>query len=156
MTDAQDVFHSRRAQLTQAAEHWQRKLAYGDSNGWEGDRALVLYHAPLTDEIEVWYELPNTKPVLVFKVPAEGFDIHRVTSMLRDADHRRRSNEEIIADADAHNDAVIAETEAVKAETMAAANEKLGWAIRKDTGQHISPLHVTSNPVRPESDRMAP
>jgi uncharacterized protein involved in tellurium resistance len=108
----------------------------------------VLYFEPLTDEAVIQHELPNQKPVLVFKVPAEGFDIHRVTSLLRDADHRRRTPAEITAEVDAHNAKVEAEDQYQKDQAHEAVKEKLGWAIRKDTGNHISPLHITKNPYR--------
>ena len=150
MTTAQEnQFHARQARLSQSAQHWQNKLAYGDpSVHWEGDRALVLYHEVLTDEMVVQYELPNMKPQLVFKVPAEGFDIHRICSMLRDADGRRHSTEDQIAKVDAHNAKVEAEDQYRKDQSSEAAKEKMLWALRKDTGASIAPLHVTRNPAR--------
>jgi len=148
-TASENHFHAQRAKLQQSAEHWQNKLAYGDpSTSWEGDRALVLYHEPLTDEMVVYYELPNMKPQIVFKVPAEGFDIHKITAMLRDADGRRHSAQDQIAKVDAHNAKVEAEADYVKAQSLESAKEKMHWALRKDMGQSIAPLHVTRNPAR--------
>lgn len=151
MTDpALDAFHARQAKLQSAAPHWQEKLAYGDEHiGWAGDRALALYFDKFTDEMVIQYELPDKKPVLVFKVPVEGFDIDRVCAMLRDADHRRRTVREIEDSVDSHNAKILAAEDQHKADSLEAAHEKLRWAVRKDTGNHIAPLQVSRNPTRP-------
>ena len=148
MTTAQEnAFHARQARLRTAGQHWQEKLAYGDpATSWEGDRALVMYHEVLTDEILVRYELPDKEPKLVFKVPAEGFDIHKVTALLRDADHRRQTPQDVIDRVDKHNALLTAEHDRVKKEKMDAAAEKFHWALRKDTGNHIAPLTVPRKP----------
>ena len=143
MNESADLFLKRRAQLEHMGEHWQKYLAYGDPGvGWEGDRALALYWAKLTDEMEVWYELPNQKPVLIFKVDVDGFDIHRICAMLRDADHRRRDAGDIIKEVDDHNDKVMDEAEKAKKEVLDEAHDKLHWALRKDTGNHVAPITV--------------
>jgi hypothetical protein len=137
---AHNVFMERRAQLQAAGEHWQRALAYGHGN-WQGDRALVLYHKPLTDTMEVWYELPNQKPQLVIAdVPASEFDINKMCDALVKADNRRVSVEGKLAEVDAHNDAIQAEQARVAEEHKEEFTDKLHHAIRKDTGNHIAPV----------------
>lgn len=131
MTTAHDMFMARRAQLQKASEHWQKSLAYGRGD-WEGDRALVLYHRPLTDKMEVWYELPNRKPEMVFTIDVADFDIDKLCAALHRADNRRKSVSEKMAEADAHNAKVQAENERVAAEAKAEFNEKLEWAWKRD------------------------
>ena len=150
MTTAQENhFHAERAKLQRLSTHWQDKLNYGDpAVGWEGDRALALYHEPLTAEMVVYYELPNQKPVLVAKVDVEGFDIHRLCTVLRNADGRRHSTKDVIARVDAQNDKVDKENEYTQEQSMGKAKEKLQWALAKDSGRSIAPLHVTKNPAK--------
>ncbi len=134
-----------RLQLQQAADEWQKKIAYG-YGAWRGDRALMLYVHQLTDEIEIWYELPNEKPVLVMKRPAEGFKIEMACEALRRADHRDHSAEEIEARVDADNAAAFAEQERDQQAQTDELIDRTWHAMRKDQGHHIKPIVVTSKP----------
>lgn len=127
------------AKLDMLGEHWHQKLWYG-SGAWDGDRFLNLYHHVLTDKIELRYEVPNEKPQLVFSVPLDDFDIDKLCSRLAQADNRKTSVEDKIKKVDAHNDALRDEQAKVAAEQQEAFEDKMRWAIRKDTGNHVSPV----------------
>ena len=146
---ARDLFHLQRAKLASVAPHWAQAIQEGDPLiGWLGDRFLQLSHDVITDEIVIEHVLPDRKPVLVFRVPAVGFDIKRVCTLLRDADHRMRSRAEIADEVDKHNAKIMTEQQYRADQRMEAAKEKMRWALRKDTGNHIAPILVTKNPVR--------
>lgn len=129
------------ARLQQLGEHWHHKLWYG-SGPWEGDRFLNIYHHPLKDEIEVRYEVPNQKPELVFQIPLADFDIDKLCHALALADNRKKSVEKKIQEVDEHNAKLDAEAAKAKAERDEAFTDKMRWAMRKDTGQHVSPIVV--------------
>lgn len=133
------------AQLQQMGEHWHQKLWYG-SGPWDGDQFLNLYHNPLRDEIELRYEVPNQKPELVFQIPLADFDIDKLCASLAKADNRKTSVEEKMAAVDAQNEKVEVERQKLQQENHDAFTEKMRWAVRKDTGQHIAPLVVPSRP----------
>lgn len=148
-THAENLYHQRQSELSRLGEHWQKVLWEGDPDvGWDGDRYLVIYHHVLTDDILVKHEVPNKEPVLVFRVPLADWDIKLACRRLARADNRKRSVNEIIDEVDANNARFAAEEEKRKQELLDAAGEKLRWAIRKDTGQHVAPLHVSKNPAR--------
>lgn len=137
------LFAERRAQLQATAPEWQKRIAYGDNTiGWRGDRYLQLYHNVVEDKMEIWCELPDRKPVLVMKVDAATFDINKALAVLRDADHRAQSPEEIIARVDRHNEAVEMGRAKQYAAMREAAHERGHWALRKDMGHHIAPMTV--------------
>lgn len=146
-TALQDHFHARRAHLERMSDHWQQRLAYGDPDvGWDGDRSLVLYIHRLTDTVEVWYEVLDQKPVLVFKMPLEDWDIKKACARLAKADARKRTAFDVIAEVDKHNEKVQAEIDYQKEQALESATEKMLWAVRKDDGHHIAPLHVARKP----------
>lgn len=131
-----------RAELSRAAEHWQKDLAYG-RGAWAGDRALVLYYKPLTHTLEVWYELPGRKPEVVIKdMDADTFDINLLCQRLYQADNRNVSVEEKMDQADAHNDKLKADTEKKADEQTAEMAEKLDRALSIDTGRKTPRLVV--------------
>jgi len=137
----------RRAELQRAGEDYQRDLAYGRGD-WQGDRALVLYHRPLTDEMEVWYELPNVKPVLVLKEAVADFDIAKLCGALAYADNRNVSVEQKMANADAKNDAIKADQARQTEDQKDEFTDRMFHAVRRDTGNHISPLTVSDKMKR--------
>lgn len=148
-THHENIYHQRQAQLARLGEHWQKALWDGDPDvGWDGDRFLVIYHHVLTDDILIKHELPDGEPVLVMRVPMAEFDIKLACRRLAQADNRKRSVASVFDEVDAHNARLVAEDDKRKQELLDAATEKLHWALRKDTGQHIAPLHVTKNPAR--------
>lgn len=144
-----DSYHAHRARLAQAGEHWQKQLAYGSEHvGWSGDRALVMYHEPILDNIEIWHELPGRKATIVMRVPSAEFEINKALATLRDADNRRTSMDEKIAASDAHNQGILDAQAAKAAEMNEEVKEKMRWAIRKDTGQHIAPIVIPTRSGR--------
>lgn len=146
MTDvARDKFLARRAELQRAGESYQDALAYGKGD-WVGDRNLVLYYRPLTDEMEVWYELPNQKPELVLKEDVAVFDISKLCSALAYADNRNVSVEQKVADVDEHNAKVQAALDAATQDKKDAFKERLRHGIRLDTGNHVRPMTVSTKP----------
>ena len=128
-----------KAQLATLGEHWHQKLWYG-SGPWDGDQFLNLYHHVLTDQIELWYEVPNQKPELVAKIPLDDFDIDKLCTSLATADNRKKSVTEKIDEIDAHNEALQAEQAKVAAEQREAFEDRMRWAVRKDSGNHVSPI----------------
>ncbi len=131
-----------RAKLQRAAEHWQEKLAYGHG-AWQGDRALVLYYKPLTQTMEVWYELPNEKPQLVMKdIPSSEFDIDKMCQALWRGDNRNVSVEDKIDEIDAHNDAIERDNARVAADRQEEFVDRMHHAVRVDTGNHVKPIVV--------------
>lgn len=134
------------AKLTQMGEHWHQKLWYG-SGDWDGDRFLNIYHHPLKDEIEVRYEIPNTKPELVFQIAVADFDIDKLCSALARADNRKKSVAEKIVEIDAHNDKIEAEATYAEEQHRDEMIDKMHWALRKDTGHHVAPMTVPTSPV---------
>ncbi len=144
MNDSTKRLLDHRLKLDRLTEDWQRKLAYGNDRGWRGDRALVLYVHQLTDEIEIWYELPNERPTLVMKLASEGFDIDMACEALRRADHRTSSVDEKLAEIDAAN----AQTEAAHRPARGGA---AGRPLRQDAVGHPQ----GHRPPRP-SDPRAP
>ncbi len=138
--------HAHMARLQQLGEHWHHKLWYG-SGPWEGDRFLNIYHHPLKDEIEVRYEVPNRKPELVFQIPLADFDIDKLCHALARADNRKKSAQEKVEEVDAHNDKIEADRAKAKQEAMDNHAERVQWALRKDTGNHVAPLTVPDHGV---------
>lgn len=148
MTAETDRYLKQRAVLSQMGEHWHKLLWDGDEHtGWDGDRFLNLYHHVLTDDLILKYEIPNAKPELVARIPLADFDIHKLTRSLARADNRKTSVLDKIAEVDAHNDKIREQDEKNAQERKDAAMEKLRWAMRKDTGNHIAPMTVPDKPA---------
>ena len=142
-TPAQDRYHLHRAFITDQVPAWARRLQDGVPEiGWDGDRALVLAHNVLKDEVEVWYSLPGRKPVLVLQVPFAEWDINKACARLRDADGRKHSIEDRIVAVDRHNEAVEKERARQLRDRKEHVTDRMRDAIRRDTGNHVRPILV--------------
>lgn len=142
--DAIARHHAHMAKLTQLGEHWHQKLWYG-SGPWDGDRFLNIYHHPLKDEIEVRYEVPNRPPELVFQIALADFDIDKLCHALAKGDSRKGASQaKMAAEVEDHNNRLRAEQDAAAQEKTDQTIERMQWAIKKDTGNHISPMTVPS------------
>lgn len=135
------LYHDHQAKLETLGQHWQDKLAFGHGP-WAGDRNLVLKRHVLTNQMEVWYELPDRKPELVFAIPAEQFDIDRLCYQLWRADNQNVSAQEKAAEVDLKNAAMKAEKDRAAEDMKEAATEKLQWAINKDGNHALGPVTV--------------
>ena len=141
MTDAHaiDRHHKHMAELTQMGKHWHEKLWNG-SGPWTGDRFLNIYHRVLTDDIEVRYEVPNERSQLVLTLSLADFDIDLLCLALAKGDNRTSTVEEKIEAADAANAALDKERAYDAEQQQGALIDKLKWAVRTDTDQHVKPI----------------
>lgn len=137
-------YHAHKAKLSQLGDQWHKKIHYG-SGPWQGDRFVFLYHHVLTDDIEVRYEVPNRKSELVAKIPLTEFDIDKLCRTLHTADNRTSSVQDKVDKIDRENAAITDAQEAKAREKEEEFTEKMRWAIRKDTGNHVAPMTVTKH-----------
>lgn len=138
--NAVNRYHLHQSQLETMGSHYQDMLAFGDGRGWRGDRNLVLKRHTLMDQFEVWYELPGEKSRLLFTIPTEDFDINLVCQKLAIA--ASRSNEDVIAEVDLHNEARKAQIAKDQADQTEHVTEKMHWAMRKDFHHEPAPITV--------------
>ena len=145
MDTAQLNHHRKLHDLQFSGEHYQRLLREG-WNHWKGDRSLTLAYNRLMDRLEVWYEFPGQKPGLVCSIDRESFDIHKLCHQLYLGDPRERHHLDRIKEIEAREDAAEAEKQKAFEEAQAAHTDRVRWAVRKDTGNHVAPMSVPEMP----------
>jgi hypothetical protein len=127
--------------LSTLGKHWHTKLWEGHKN-WVGDPFLILCHNVLTDEIELRYDVPNEKSQLVFRIDTSDFDIDILCDRLAYADNLRVPVAAKVKEVDDYNEAVEKEAARVKADQDEELVDKLWFAFRKDTGNHVNQILV--------------